>query len=316
MQLIAGDTADDAADQALLARALRTAATAGPGAASRPGQLRGRLVAELGDDAQRLAPLVHRLVVAAEEHVPARLAEQTPVGQVVADRIAATLAASRGWTFAAASEAVLLWGQSLGLLEEGVVRDTEPAGGSDQPSDETPRNLVLSPQPVTGPSTQAAAPAAPTPAPDADWPPLSRRFRRLLAQVEPDAVSAGDATGRFHPRVGLAIVLVFAALALLALAQLVPIGPSGALVAFVGLVLRQQMHMGVLVARPDGVAFYRTRLNGRLLRVPPRTASWTQVAVHPGPLPSVQIDGGRRLGLFRGGGRFVRALRAHAGSAS
>lgn len=209
-------------DHALIARALRAAATAQSGAATRPGQLRSRLEAELGPvPARRLAAQVHQLVAAAEEHVPAMLTDLAPLTAQSVDRIASDLATTRGWAFATAQRATMLWAGALGLFDRAQARsdDSVPAHDSTpgpavptQPAyrheaagppafqamtDSLPSNARTAPAPGDR-DRVAAAPAAqafPPPAPiAAAFPPPPANF------VAPAAVGATPSSAWPAPR--------------------------------------------------------------------------------------------------------------------
>jgi hypothetical protein len=139
-------------DAALLADALGSALTSASGIASRPGQLRSALVAALdAQDAVRLRGWVHQLVVGSEEHLPARLTELAPLTPQSVDRLAAELAAARGWSPASATMVSQLWASALGL-----------GGGIDRSGTAQHPSFPADPPEAAGPASQESAPQHPS----------------------------------------------------------------------------------------------------------------------------------------------------------
>jgi len=95
-----------------------------------PSILRRRLEEALAHDARPNRARIHQLVVAAEEKVPGRLAQQGG-GPAQRLELASVLAATRGWTLDAAEWAVRTWALTLGLM----VEDPEPFVGEIAPTE-------------------------------------------------------------------------------------------------------------------------------------------------------------------------------------
>jgi hypothetical protein len=107
-----GAVGPDALDPLL--SALTDAIASGSGVADRPGQLRVRLNRRLGAElAHQHRQRIHRVIVGAEEHLPARLTAGAPLSTATVQRLAAELARARGWSLPAAHETVVLWGRAL-----------------------------------------------------------------------------------------------------------------------------------------------------------------------------------------------------------
>lgn len=169
-------------DEATLIEALSAVASAGSGAASRPGQLMARLESQLGGAIERNRGRVRQLVAGAEEHVPARLVGLAPLSQASLDRVAAELAEVRGWTMDVASWVVSSWATALGLasvaqrpamsIDPGApMSDQSLAGVRVSPGPNA--EVVLPPPSVRAPSDLPPPPSAP-PAPDVPARPVEK----------------------------------------------------------------------------------------------------------------------------------------------
>ena len=125
---------DPATDFAALVRALQSSLT-GTVADIRPGQLRLRLEQHLADDAQRLRPLVHQVVVAAEEHLPANLTRIAPLSVHSLQRLSGELAEARGWAPETARRATRIWASALGYDDVAAAPWPEPEEPEPAPQD-------------------------------------------------------------------------------------------------------------------------------------------------------------------------------------
>ncbi len=112
--------------------ALRTALEADRSAyASRPSQLRARLIRILGEDATTFRRDLHLVVTALDENVPTELRAAAPLSRADIERHSEALAAARGWTNDAGSTAVQLWVSALDLELSGA--DPWPAPPAQRP---------------------------------------------------------------------------------------------------------------------------------------------------------------------------------------
>ena len=325
-----------AVDDAVLGRALRAAATAGPGAASRPGQLRSRLEAELGpEQALRLRAPLHQVVGAAEEHVPATLSSLAPLSDLKVDRVAADLAAARGWTFPVAHRAAVLWAAALGLLDASAPDSLEAVSDPSRPALAPTPTAAPQDWPVAGgrieaaddaerPSdepTDAASPAAgagedashaqagsgalrPS---DPSWPPVPPRLAKHIraAQLDPPLAAARATRGRLPGRVLVAIV---APLCVGAIVLIAAGGRIGLLPVLLLMGLSRLCQPGVVAVYADHVTFLP--LAGLHWKRPSQvTAAWADVTVGPGAFPHLQV-GPVRVDLWRSSTPVFRAASA------
>lgn len=99
------------------AAALSAVVSVGPDVVTRPGQLRSRLVAELGDAATEARALVHQVVAAAEENLPGALTTMAPLTAQSLQRLSEELATARGWTLVVSERATRVWATALGFDE-------------------------------------------------------------------------------------------------------------------------------------------------------------------------------------------------------
>lgn len=124
----AGMHGADPRDRALVVRALSSVVSTNSGSARQPGRLREKVESALPEQERtRLAPVLHQLVAAAEEQVPAILTSLAPTTEESRARVAADLASARGWRPDIAERAVGLWSDALGLSEGGST--SQPSSG-------------------------------------------------------------------------------------------------------------------------------------------------------------------------------------------
>jgi hypothetical protein len=288
-------TAGDDLDLAFT-RALRRVATAGSGAATRPGELRHRLVALLGPErAAALRPRVHRTVAAAEEHLPATLVSLAPITEPALRRLVADLAERRGWTVEAAARTVLDWRDALGLAP-----DPSATGWSVPPV-------------VPEPTDVAVAPATPV------WPPARPRTAALARLTGLPVRAAAHAYGGLSLRLFWVLVgalVIVALVAVLALPSALPGHPNAlvsalSVLAAVGLSTRLQR--GLLVVVDDGLTFvgFDRRMTAPTGR--PVSVSWDEVRVlEPGTGGRATVGqvllGSKRVHVGPEGSALLRAL--------
>ncbi len=296
-----------------LVAALRSALTTGSGAAERPGQLRLRLEEELDasedTDAGRLRRLVHQVVAAAEENLPANLTRIAPLTAESLRRLSSELADARGWSLDAAQRTTRIWAAALGFEE--LVASSWPR---------TPER----PQPATPISADVLEPTAappgqePTPPPakrPASWPPL----RKAVAAHSRSA--AGEETlGAAQAYAGMSLPLFAGALVLLVLVLIAPVlflDAVGLLLPVVGAavaaVLVRFLGYGALVATRSGLEF--TPYDGPMRKARPDraySASWSEVTVEPGYFSTVRFAG-HRIQLGPRNRNFADALAAYDG---
>jgi hypothetical protein len=328
------DRSGRSADEVALINALSAVASAGSGAASRPGQLMARLEAELGEAAGRNRGRVRQLVAGAEEHVPARLAGLAPLTPAAMDRVASELAQVRGWTMEVASWVVASWATALGLasvaqrpamsIAPGVPMSDPSLAGVRIPSGDVtalaqpPRASVRAP--VVPPPTPPPGPPVPAPAMP------GHSLEGMPSPQEESARCRGQAAG-FPPARGqskaftgpsLVPVLVIAGLVtVVAAAGLVVVAaPLGRLLICAGLVamvvvLSRLWRHGIVLAYDDGVIVVITK--GRRGAVRPETRQdfdWDYVTVRDGYVPQLTVHG-RTWQLPPAARAFVRAAGEH-----
>lgn len=125
-----------AADRQILVRALSTVVATSSGVARRPGELRERLAEAVPEqDRARLAPVLHQLAAAADEHVPAALTAVAPLSERGLERASVDLAGARGWRAEVAARAVSIWAEALGLGERS---DSSQPRSFDAPAEVVP----------------------------------------------------------------------------------------------------------------------------------------------------------------------------------
>lgn len=339
-----GRSADDpgvVADQAF-ERAMLQVVSAGPGVANRGGQVRLRLSEALGDDLSgALRGRVHRAVVAAEEHVPATLMSLAPLTAAAASRVAADLAAKRGWTHAAATTTIQDWATALGVEP---LAPTESAAPLVPPLRRRSPALVapsarVGPESTPAPSAHPGSEALPAPtsapppglegpgdAPDGPdglgrelvWPAMTPRARALVGRTGLRADAAA------HAYAGLSLRLFWVLIALLTVVAVgvglaVPGSSSGrpnGLVAggsaLIALALSTQLKRGLLLASARGLTF--VPFDRRMLAPsgPLVTAPWNEVRLDRSGSGGVGSVGrvtlrGRRVEVGREGSLVLRA---------
>ena len=316
-------------DLTTMVAALRAALDA-PSAAGRPGQLRLRLEAELGaEDAQRLRRLVHQVVGAAEENLPANLRRIAPLTSESLHRLSGELAAARGWTPEAAQRATQIWAAALGFEElvasswprepgppaTGPVEPAPPAAGPVEPTPAAAQVTALPPDPVP------QEPAVPRPRPEASAPQPAP-----AARPEPDAgAGSGGPAVAVRAYAGISLVLCVALFALLVVAFCVPIaflGVEALLLVVLGLpvfgtlllsLLARQLRRGVLVASPEGLQFTPYDPRTRSPRADQSSsAPWGQVTVQSGFVTRYRFAGSS-LQVGPWAGSFVAAAGRYSG---
>lgn len=289
-----------AADDSTLADALTTVLATDPEAVSRPGQLRQRLERTLGaEQSGRLRPLVHQVVVAAEENLPGHLTGISPLTGQSLHQLSAELAAARGWNQATAQRVTQIWAHALGF---GAISDRWPTG-----------EPAPMPAPVRLADGATALPSSATPH-AATWPPVPRRLskhHRTSSTGDPVVAAAWGYAG-MPLQAYIAIVLVVVALIVLAFV-LTKVIVGGLVVVLVVLLLRKAQRPGALLATAHGLEF----VPYTVLASKPRdegwfSAPWPLVTLDEGTFSVLQLDG-RRVQLGPMNRAFARAAAAYAG---
>lgn len=292
-----------------------------PADAGRPGQLRLRMEAALGpDEAQRLRRLVHQVVGAAEENLPANLRRIAPLTQESLQRLSGELATSRGWSQEAAQRTTQIWAAALGFEELAASSwPREPAPARPAPVEPTPVAFEATAPPpgmVSPPVAQTPAPAAATPAAPAEWPKPRKHF---LPQ------HATSATGEPAQCVVLAysganLLVIAGAVLTLVVVLVTPIivlGATGILLPIIGTVgamlLMKRLGRGALVATETGLEFTPYDQSVRKPRLDEVfSAPWSEVTVEPGYVTSYRFAG-RRVQVGPRNKAFVAASQRYVG---
>jgi hypothetical protein len=300
-----------------LVAALRAAISASSGAAARPGQLRARIDEALGPDAPRFRREVHRLVAAAEDHLPANLTRFGPASPETLDRLAAELAHVRGWTIDAAQRTTALWAAALGVAP-GLSWSDPPVQAP--PREATPPAPVTAqtalPEPVVPPPAAVPPPVAAPSVAAPSWPATNARRVHLVQGLAPTETPPVCTA---YAGVSLALVAAEAAVLIAAIWVLILFTSPGVAVAvaagvvvlFVGLTIAT-LRRGLLIATPTGLRFVPLGPLPQRPRIEDiQDASWAEAQVNVGTVSIVSFRD-LRLQLGPRNGGFARAAAAVA----
>jgi len=299
-----------------------------PSDAGRPGQLRLRMESALGaEEAARLRRLIHQVVGAAEENLPANLRRIAPLTQESLQRLSGELASSRGWSQEAAQRATQIWAAALGFEELAATSwPREPAPARPAPAEPTPVSFEATapppgaaapmPTPATPVPAATPTPVAPaTPATPAEWPKRSKQ----LAQHS-HATNGEPALGVVVSYAGLNLLVGTGLIILLLVVLLTPvilIGATGFLLPLVGallasLIVRKE-RWGALVATESGLEF--TPYTERMRKAQPEKsfrADWADVILEPGYVSNFRFAG-QRVQVGPRNKAFVAAAQPYVG---
>ncbi|HSV38392.1 MAG TPA: hypothetical protein VLI04_06480 [Nocardioidaceae bacterium] len=303
------------------------AALESPSDAGRPGQLRLRMEAALGaEEAQRLRRLVHQVVGAAEENLPANLRRIAPLTSESLQRLSGELATSRGWSQEAAQRATQIWAAAMGFEELAASSwPREPVPERPAPAEpvtpvlveETTPPVPARPEPAR-PEPAKPVPAAKSPATPAAptaWPkPHKQLARHTQAKTGEPALTVILAYS------GMNLMLVFGLMIALTVVLCLPIlflGSSGILFPIAGALLAsllvRRLGKGGLVATEAGLEFTPYDLN---LKKPDLDnvfrASWAEVTVEPGYVTTYRFAG-RAVQVGPRNKAFVAAAQPYVG---
>jgi hypothetical protein len=314
-------TSPAAHDHDALADTLRRLLAESEGAL-RPGQLRLKLESALSpEELRRLRPVLHQLVAAAEENLPANLTRIAPLTVHSLQRLSGDLAQARGWSVQTAQRTTQIWASALGFADLAASSwprtDSGARPGLSQPElAQAPTQL---PPPV-GPPAQLRAGRAPHPAgpaappPVSTWPQPARKWRHLT-----QAPNGEPTLGVSHAYAGIPLVLLVAAVITLTVVLCLPIflyGAKGFLLPLLGALgaagLVRLGRFGVLAASQSALSF--TPYGGAWRKERPDQAvsvPWSDVVVRPGFVSVVQL-GRMRIQVGPRNRAFVGAVAARA----
>ena len=300
------------------------AALESPSDAGRPGQLRRRLEAQLGpDETQRLRRLVHQVVAAAEENLPANLRRIAPLTSESLQRLSGELAASRGWTQEAAQRATQIWAAALGfeeLASSSWPREAAPARPTPaEPATPVVAEVTAPPpgaqKPPATPEPVRPAPAAALPATPAEWPKIKKQLARHT-----QAASGESALTAIQAYAGMNLLVCAALVVGLTVVLCLPIlflGTTGILLPILGAVLAsvlvRKLGRGALVATASGLEF--TPYDQQMRNPRPEqlfSAPWADVRVEPGFVTAYHFAG-RRVQVGPRNKAFVSAAQPYVG---
>lgn len=328
-----GSMPDLSQDFTTMVATLRSALES-PSDAGRPGQLRLRMEAALGpEEAQRLRRLVHQVVAAAEENLPANLRRIAPLTEESLQRLSGELATSRGWSQEAAQRATQIWAAALGFEELAASSwPREPAPARPTPAEPTPVAFEATApppgqqppaawppptpaEPTPAPVTPATPPAPVMPAAPAEWP----KTKKTLAR-HTHALTGEPAFTAVLGYSGANLLVIAGLVVALTVVLCIPIfvlGSSGILFPIAATLgasfLVRKLGRGALVATGAGLEF--TPYDQSLRK--PRTeeafaAPWSEVTVEPG-FVTVYRFAGREVQVGPRNKQFVAAAQRYVG---